>query len=431
MISARIQLRHSILCELCASVFQNCGLKHRGTEFTELSCKTKFGSPTTCSGDARKQEMDDWQPTIEGLIASGGKCVLSCTGGGSAIATLLGAPGVSSFLQEVRVPYSAGAMQNLLGREPDQSCSAETALAMACVSFHLADRQSGQPAHSVGVGVTAALASSRPKRGEHRCFIAVQTVTETRLLQVTFHKGARSRAAEDQLVGQLTLRTVAEAFDIGAPALALSESDIVSSQVTICPEPIHEVWLEQKPCVWRLPHGQFTHKLSQNPVGLLCGAFNPRHVGHDRLRAAAQRHLKGAVHFEMTINNADKPPLDFISLISRCDQFHDAPLLLSGAPTFAERVDLVRGVVFVVGIDTAVRIVEPRFYGGVEEMREALNRIRSAGSRFLVAGRLDGPSFQTLSASNIAAEFADLFEELPEASFREDISSSQIRAASG
>lgn len=373
--------------------------------------------------------MDDaWQSTIDGLIASGFRCVLSCTGGGWAISKLLAAPGVSSFLQEVRVPYSTTAMQSLLGHVPDQFCSAETALAMACVSFHLDSHQSGQPTRAVGIGVTAALASSRPKRGEHRCFVAVQTVEETRLLQATFDKGARTRAAEDQLVGELTLQAVASALDVQSPAIGLTASDAVATQASSCPQPIHDVWLKQKPSVWRLADGRFAPNPTEDPVGLLCGAFNPRHVGHDRLRAAAERHLNGPVHFEMTINNADKPPLDFISLSQRCEQFPDAPLLLSAAPTFAERVDLVPGVVFVVGIDTAVRIVEPRFYGGVEEMRVALDRIRQAGSRFLVAGRLNGPKFQTLGATGIAADFSDLFEELPESSFREDISSTELRA---
>ena len=62
-------------------------------------------------------------------------------------------------------------------------------------------------------------------------------------------------------------------------------------------------------------------------------------------------------------------------------------------------------------------------------MRSALSHIGKAGSRFLVAGRLDDKSFVTLSEASIASEFSELFEELPEDEFREDISSSELRAS--
>ena len=51
--------------------------------------------------------------------------------------------------------------------------------------------------------------------------------------------------------------------------------------------------------------------------------------------------------------------------------------------TFAEKAQLFPGVVFVVGVDTAERIVQPRFYGDSEErMLQALEQIRQSGCRF-------------------------------------------------
>ena len=47
---------------------------------------------------------------------------------------------------------------------------------------------------------------------------------------------------------------------------------------------------------------------------------------------------------------------------------------------------------FVVGVDTAVRVVDPKYAGGSEEtLRGDLEKIRRAGCRFLVAGR-KGPA---------------------------------------
>src|SRR5262249_53131166 len=122
-------------------------------------------------------------------------------------------------------------------------------------------------------------------------------------------------------------------------------------------------------------------------AGLLCGAFHPLHHGHRELRDVAARQLGGPVYYEMSIRNVDKPPLDFLSIDRRRAQFPDEPLALTAAPTFDEKAAVLPGVTFVVGVDTAERIVQPRYYAGSKaEMLMALQRIRDAGCAFLVAG---------------------------------------------
>ncbi|MCH7989649.1 MAG: hypothetical protein IID46_10955, partial [Planctomycetes bacterium] len=120
--------------------------------------------------------------------------------------------------------------------------------------------------------------------------------------------------------------------------------------------------------------------------------------------------------------------LAFGEISHRCRQFETHPLALTNAPTFAQKAEFLQGVTFVVGFDTAERIVQPRFYGGETElMRQALQRIRNAKCRFLVAGRLQREKFLTLRDVSIPAEFEDLFEELPESAFRQDVSSTDHR----
>ncbi len=132
--------------------------------------------------------------------------------------------------------------------------------------------------------------------------------------------------------------------------------------------------------------------------------------------------------YEMTIANADKPPLDFQTIETRSRQFAEHPLWITSAPTFVEKAELSPGVVFIVGADTAERIVQHRFYGACESpMHLALEKIRETGCRFLVAGRLAGDRFQTQAHIAIPAGFEDLFESLPASEFRRDISSTQLR----
>src|SRR5215510_14735713 len=73
-----------------------------------------------------------WQRLIASLHASGRKAALAITGGGSgAIGELLRIPGGSRLLIEAQVPYDALAHAAFLGFAPAQSCSADTAIAMA------------------------------------------------------------------------------------------------------------------------------------------------------------------------------------------------------------------------------------------------------------------------------------------------------------
>src|SRR5947208_14217928 len=109
------------------------------------------------------------QRIIEGIHASGRRCVLAITGGGSgAIAALLRVPGGSRVLHEAIVPYERGALVEFLGREPEQACSAETAVAVARRALARGRRRCDEP-RPVGGGGTASPGSDRPEGGDQRC----------------------------------------------------------------------------------------------------------------------------------------------------------------------------------------------------------------------------------------------------------------------
>ena len=80
---------------------------------------------------------------------------------------------------------------------------------------------------------------------------------------------------------------------------------------------------------------------------------------------------------------------------------------------------------FVVGVDTAERVLQPRFYGGTAGRDASLAELAALGGRFLVADRLDGDSLKSLDDLDVG-RFGTLFERLP--NFREDISSTELRS---
>jgi hypothetical protein len=96
-----------------------------------------------------------------------------------------------------------------------------------------------------------------------------------------------------------------------------------------------------------------------------------------------------------------------------------------------EKAALFPGCVFVLGYDTAARLVDPRYYGGEPDRDAALASIRAQGCRFLVAGRVQDGTFHTLDEIAIPKHARDLFAALPEQAFRVDLSSSAIRAQQG
>jgi hypothetical protein len=86
--------------------------------------------------------------------------------------------------------------------------------------------------------------------------------------------------------------------------------------------------------------------------------------------------------------------------------------------------------VFVVGADTAERIVDPRYLRkSRSDARTALQEIRENGCRFLTPARaVDGVLRELSPTSGSRRGYGDLFERRsPSASFREDVSSSEIR----
>jgi hypothetical protein len=170
------------------------------------------------------------------------------------------------------------------------------------------------------------------------------------------------------------------------------------------------------------------------PVALLPGSFNPVHAGHWGLAAAASRYLGVPVDFELSIHNVDKPALPAYIALQRTEQFAArGTVWLTRAPRFEQKARLFPGVVFVVGADTAARIVAARYYADASVgLEKALNQISDLGCRFLVAYRVDRAGHLVgLEDLEIPVAGAGLFQPLPAREFRLDLSSTELRVCQG
>jgi nicotinamide mononucleotide (NMN) deamidase PncC len=377
------------------------------------------------------------QRVIERVHGSGNRLVLSITGGGSgAIAALLEVPGASASVLEAVVPYAPAALEHWLGGPVDQHCSERTARAMAMAAFERARRLSGvDPRTLRGIGATASLVTTRPKRGEHRIHAAWQSAVATAVATCELAKGQRTRAEEEQIATQLILDTVAEACEIDETTLLkASVGDSVQRRTQRALETWTQVLLGERAAI-EISHGA-TNVLDAN-VGspepsdvtiLFPGAFNPLHWGHERMAELAAERYGRPVTFELSIANVDKPPLDFIELAERLEQLAGRRVLLTRAATFVEKARLLPRCVFVIGADTLVRIADPRYYGDDLAKRDtAISELAALGCRFLVFGRSVEGRFQALSELNVPAALRALCEDISESQFRANVSSSELR----
>jgi nicotinic acid mononucleotide adenylyltransferase/nicotinamide mononucleotide (NMN) deamidase PncC len=195
------------------------------------------------------------------------------------------------------------------------------------------------------------------------------------------------------------------------------------------------------------------------------GSFNPPHKGHISLVNAAikatmnnlDEHIstqEPPIFMELSLTNADKAPIDPSDVSHRVNTFlelNDMPeqwgILLTRAPLFSEKVSALEDCIidpaegyfpkmsFVIGTDTMVRILNPKYYGGEESaMQEAVRSMKDV--HFCVGGRLEQknnssepPRFVSGAEEleGLPHDIRNMFTIIKEEDFRVDISSSEIR----
>ena len=177
------------------------------------------------------------------------------------------------------------------------------------------------------------------------------------------------------------------------------------------------------------------------------------------------------VLFEMSVTNADKPPLDpseverrinFFSLLPVESMPNDWGVILTNAPLFSQKTSLLeqvmnnnasssssgRRMTFVLGTDTFVRIINPKYYNNsIDNMIDALVEMKEKGVHFIVGGRLEQQQQQSSmgddgsimekkmmkfingeeEVKSLPLHVREMFTLLSEEEFRLDVSSTEIR----
>lgn len=373
------------------------------------------------------------------------KCVLSTTGGGTEIfPMLLARGGGSATFIGGNIPYSGSITKKTMGGVPDKLVDEPVARILAMSAFQMALEHRDSTADPIfGIGGTSILQRTpdeRPGR-KHVIYAAVQTPGKTisATLDIppnyTFRTSPDAfqiRETEEHVNALMMMNLIAEACGLNARVELPYKLDelIVRRESTMNHYLIPWLLTGRVPamCFACAPDGTIEPAACMPASTLMPGSFRPFHDGHMEMF-----HKSGPAHLELSIANADKPWVDLLSLEERLEKIAEhageepEPLYVwvTTEPTFLKKAALFPGSTFVIGMDTAKRIVDPRY--GVP-LSQVVAGFREYRTKFLVFPRLEGGVFEN-DLNGLPDEFAALCTLVD--GFRNDLSSTAIRKATG
>lgn len=327
------------------------------------------------------------------------KAVLIVTGGGTEIFPLLLRRGCgSNTLLDGIIPYSADETINLLGGKPDKFVSEQTARSLAMVAYQKAVKLNKNNDPVVGIACTASLQGIPTEREdrEHNIYVAMQTQDTTISLSLNIKKEdlptllidfpMDARTTEETLIANILLNLLAEGCNLDYQ---------YNFHWPFDKRPVRK---EVKSTLLGLLLARKERAIAFNgwnkafepeaPAALFPGSFNPLHAGHIEMRHSIRGKINkfSRCDYEISMFNVDKPPLDFITLKDRLEQFgkYGERVWVTNAPTFREKSDLFPHTSFVVGYDTALRIMNPKYAGPIADV---IDRFKLNGTYFFIFPR--------------------------------------------
>jgi nicotinic acid mononucleotide adenylyltransferase len=168
--------------------------------------------------------------------------------------------------------------------------------------------------------------------------------------------------------------------------------------------------------------------ISHSHKVILSGSFDPCHRKHIEMAKIASEKYGVPVHFEISLTNVDKPPMDYISLedrISSIQACYDpdfmGDIFVTNTPLFAQKANIFPESTFILGADTMQRLFNVKYYRPQDTTQSLYRHFKEKRIDFLVFSRKG-------AEIDISPEVRDMITIVPENEYIDDgISSTQIR----
>ncbi|NYT18922.1 MAG: hypothetical protein GKC08_01320, partial [Methanosarcinales archaeon] len=345
---------------------------------------------------------------------------------------------------EAIVPYSPKALDDLIGRKPEKYASPVTVRAMAMAAYRRAlslteNEDIVRNKDVMGLAASCKLSTGSDEREgrEHEIYVGIQSFDRTMVRTLRLGKG-RSRQEEEHIATCMIIDSIAKECDWDGEMLLdrlLAKDECVEEREATASREITQMLARPDSIMKRTDLRPDVVRLDLNDEGvedkpeiIFSGSFDPCHRNHIVMAEQAFRKLGKKVHFEISITNVDKPPIDLISLQERLDSlktYKDRDFLgniyLTVAPLFIQKAKIFENATFIIGADTANRLFKTRYYRNEDDMKNMLAEFREKNIHFLVFRRKD-------VELKIEKEICDLCEVVPLEDYEDNgISSSAIR----
>lgn len=333
------------------------------------------------------------QDLVNKIHESSTKAYIVCSGGGSEVfPLLLSGGGGSKTLLAGLIPYSQDHLKEFICNVPDKVVSEETAYRMARRAYEKAADENDEAV--VGIGLTASLRKV-PDEREGRVH-EVWAVLESSFKQIRMHfvfdqncfflknkeRPDAVRNIEETACASIILKLLAEFSDVSSANVIELASIGVTEKYEITDFPV----------TMRIWNNGFRKSATiPAPRLLFPGSFNPPHEGHLEMVKMASELIQQPCLLEISVRNVDKAELSKQQIAERLNTIHKTALfndkdccfgvtdvILTNAPTFVEKSKLFPGSTFVIGFDTATRIVDPKYAGSIDDVLQCFedNKIK-------------------------------------------------------
>jgi len=325
---------------------------------------------------------------------------IAATGAGAgAQADIWRVPGCSAYFAGACFPYGHDQLEDFLGFAPERACCEDTSIEMAMMAYYRA-WQPGTDA--VGVGLSGAVASAKPRKGENRIHVALMTAEGVRAYHYGYENEHGAKAREWQ--GRHADSVIKMLLDRGRP---------LSGEVTG-----HALSLFLGRSYWAADGTR--HATPPAHRALYPGAFNPPHQGHLAIAESVN-----AIHW-IEATTPHKPPLALAEMVQRAKMLHRRDrLFTSGMPLYLDKSNAFPRRAIVIGADAFLRMLDPKW--GPDPM-DLLRKLADNDTTLKIVGREVNGRWVSAEEAIAAVPESGVIYNLEPLEGRWDISSSQLRA---